>query len=185
MACLPAVSSLPTTSRPTGADLLRTIAAGTASSVGTAFLRSLVRHVAEALEAEIAFAAEVEPGAWEEARVLAAHGRGGVELAEGQRFEIPGTPCELAGDRDVVSIPTGTQEAFPRDSFVARHGLDGYLAIVVRGSDGARLGYLGVMAAHPLVTGDEQVAVLRIFAARAGAEIERLIHVGALLSLDR
>ena len=60
MGCLPAVSSLPSaTSRRSGADLLRTIAAGTAASVGTAFLRSLVRHVAEALDAEIAFAAEV------------------------------------------------------------------------------------------------------------------------------
>src|SRR5215218_10582048 len=106
MAPLPAVSSLPAvTSRPAGPDLLRTIAAGTAASVGTAFLRSLVRHVAEALDAEIAFAAEVEEGAWEHARVLASHGRGGVELPEGHAFAIPGTPCELAGDRDVVAIP--------------------------------------------------------------------------------
>src|SRR5690349_22997391 len=127
---LPAVSSPPSiTSGPAGADLLRTIAAGTAASVGTAFLRSLVRHVAEALDAEIAFAAEVEDDAWLEARVLASHGRDGVELDEGQRFAIPGTPCELAGDRDVVTIPTGTREAFPNDSFVGRHGLDGYLAI--------------------------------------------------------
>jgi signal transduction histidine kinase/uncharacterized protein YhfF len=186
MAPLPAVSSLPAaTSRPAGPDLLRTIAAGTAASVGTAFLRSLVRHVAEALDAEIAFAAEVEPGGWDEAIVLAAHGRDGVELAEGQRFPLRGTPCELAGDSDVVTIPSGTQEAFPRDGFVARHGLDGYLAIVVRGSDGARLGYLGVMAAHPLVAGEEEVAVLRIFAARAGAEIERRRHEAALRARER
>ena len=78
------MSSLPSSStRPSGAELLRTIAAGTAASVGTAFLRSLVRHVAEALDAEIVFAAEVEEGAWEQARVLAAHGRDGVELDEG------------------------------------------------------------------------------------------------------
>jgi signal transduction histidine kinase len=180
------VSSLPSaTSRPAGADLLRTIAAGTAASVGTAFLRSLVRHVAEALDADIAFAAEVEEGAWLQARVLAAHGRDGVELDEGQRFAIPGTPCELAGDRDVVTIPTGTREAFPNDSFVGRHGLDGYLAIVVRGSDGARLGYLGVMSARRLDAGEEAVAVLGIFAARAGAEIERRRHEAALRARER
>src|SRR4029453_11416665 len=87
MRCLPAVSSPPSaTSRPSGAELLRTIAAGTAASVGTAFLRSLVRHVAEALDADIAFAAEVEEGAWERARVLASHGREGIELAEGHGF---------------------------------------------------------------------------------------------------
>ena len=92
------MSSLPSaTSRPSGAELLRTIAAGTAASAGTAFLRSLVRHVAEALDAEIAFAAEVEEGAWERARVLAAHGRDGVELPEGYAFAIAGTPVRAGG----------------------------------------------------------------------------------------
>src|SRR5215217_288446 len=119
--------SLPSaTSRSSGPELLRTIAAGTAASVGTAFLRSLVRHVAEALDAEIAFAAAVEEGAWERARVLASYGRDGVELPEGHGFSIPGTPCELAGERDIVAIPSGTTAAFPGDAFAARHGLEGY-----------------------------------------------------------
>jgi signal transduction histidine kinase/uncharacterized protein YhfF len=166
-------SSLPTTPRPSGPELLRTIAAGTAAEVGTAFLRSLARHVAEALEAEIAFVAEVEAGAWEHATVLASWGRHGVELAEGSEFSIPGSPCELAAGEDVVRIPTGTREAFPSDAFVARHGLEGYLAIVLRGADRSRLGYLGVMSSHELVAGEDELAVLRIFAARAGAEIER------------
>lgn len=167
------MSSTPTTPRPAGAELLRTIAAGTAAEVGTAFLRSLARHVAEALDVEIAFAAEVQPGGWDRATVLASWGRQGIELEEGTEFEIAGTPCELIAARDVVTIPTGTREAFPRDAFVARHALDGYLAIALRGSDGTRLGYLGVMAAHDLEAGEEAIAVLRIFAARAGAEIER------------
>ena len=56
------MSSLPASSRPSGAELLRTVAAGTASATGTAFLRSLVLHVAEALDAEIAFAAALRLG---------------------------------------------------------------------------------------------------------------------------
>jgi signal transduction histidine kinase len=166
-------SPLPTTARPSGPELLRTIASGTAAEVGTAFLRSLARHVVEALDVEIAFAAEVQPGGWERATVLASSGREGVQLEEGTEFEIAGTPCELIAGQDVVTIPTGTRAAFPRDAFVARHALDGYLAIALRGSDGTRLGYLGVMAAHDLEAGEEAIAVLRIFAARAGAEIER------------
>ena len=80
---------------------------------GTAFLRSLVRHVAEALDAEIAFAAEVEEGAWARARVLAAHGRDGVELDEGYGFAHPGHAVRAGGDRDVVAIPTGTRGGVP------------------------------------------------------------------------
>ena len=139
MGRLPAVSSLPSaTPRRSGADLLRTIAAGTAASVGTAFLRSLVQHVADALDAEIAFAAEVDEGAWERARVLASNGRDGVDLPEGYGFAIPGTPCELAADRDVVTIASGTVAAFPQDAFAARHGLEGYLAIVVSSGGSTR-----------------------------------------------
>jgi len=180
------VTSLPSaTSRPSGPELLRTIAAGTAASVGTAFLRSLVRHVAEALDADVAFLAEVEEGAWERARVLASHGRGGVELPEGAGFTIAGTPCELAGGQDVVAIPTGTPAAFPDDPFAARHGLEGYLAIVVRGGDGERLGYLGVMSSGELDAGEEAIAVLGIFASRAGAEIERRRHEAALRARER
>ena len=178
--------SLPSaTSRSSGPELLRTVAAGTAASVGTAFLRSLVRHVAEALDAEIAFAAEVEPGAWERARVLASHGRGGVDLPEGHAFAIRGTPSELAAARDVVAISSGTRGAFPGDGFAERHGLEGYLAIVVRGGDGARLGYLGVMSSRELDAGEEAIAVLRIFASRAGAEIERRRHEAALRARER
>jgi signal transduction histidine kinase/uncharacterized protein YhfF len=174
-------SSLPATPRSSGPDLLRTIAAGTAAEVGTAFLRSLVRHVAEALEAEIAFAAEVEPGGWQRATVIASWGRHGVELPEGTDYDIPGTPCELAAGQDLVTIPTGTRALFPADSFVATYGLDGYLAIVLRGADGRRLGYLGVMTIGALDAGDEALAVLRIFAARAGAEIERRQQEAELL----
>ena len=90
---LPAVTaSLPSSARRSGAELLHTVAAGTASATGTAFLRSLVRHVAEALEADVAFAAEVEEAPWQRARVLASWTRDGVELAEGHSFAIPGTP---------------------------------------------------------------------------------------------
>jgi uncharacterized protein YhfF len=172
---------LPTTPRPSGSELVRTIAAGTAVEVGTAFLRSLVRHVAQALDVDIAFAAEVEPGGWQHATVVASWGRRGVELPEGAEYEIPGTPCELAAGQDVVTLPRGTREAFPADAFVARHGLDGYLAIVLRGSDGRRLGYLGVMSSRELDAGEETLAVLRIFAARAGAEIERRHQEAELL----
>src|SRR5919199_432548 len=112
--------------RRSGADLLRAVA------VGTAFLRSLVRHVAGSLDADVAFVAEVDEGGWQHARVVASWGRDGVELPEGYAFAIPGTPCELVAGQDVVTLPEGTRAAFPNDEFAARHRLDGYLAIAVR-----------------------------------------------------
>src|SRR5215207_980543 len=60
-----------------------------------------------------------------------------------------------------------------------------YLAIVVRGGDGERLGYLGVMSSHELDAGEEAIAVPGIFASRAGAEIERRRHEAVLRARER
>ncbi len=177
--CLPVVSALPPRTAPRQ-DLLRTIAAGTAASTGTAFLRSLTRHVVEALDVEIAFVSEVADGGWERACVLASWGREGFDLPEGYAYDIAGTPCELAADRDVVAIREGTAARFPTDAFVVRGALEGYVAIVAHDGDGRRLGYLGVMSTRALAPGDDELAALSIFASRAGAEIGRRRHEAAL-----
>ena len=69
-------------------DLLRTIAAGTAPVVGKAFFRSLVRHVAEALGAEVAFVAEYVGDPPSRGRTLAAWPSAADSLGEGVEFAL-------------------------------------------------------------------------------------------------
>jgi signal transduction histidine kinase/uncharacterized protein YhfF len=161
-------------------DLLRTIAAGTAPVVGKAFFRSLVRHVAEALGAEVAFVAEYIGDPPRAGRTLAAWPSAADALGEGVEFPLEGSPCALTLQRDVVSIPDGACESYPADPLVAKYGLDGYLAIVLRGSDGQRLGYIGVQSKRRLEASDEELTALFIFASRAAAEVERRRHEIAL-----
>ncbi|HEY1597938.1 MAG TPA: histidine kinase [Thermoleophilaceae bacterium] len=161
-------------------DLLRTIAAGTAPVVGKAFFRSLVRHVAEALGAEVAFVAEYVGGPPVRGRTLASWPTAADALGEGLEFGLEGSPCALTLERDVVSIPDGVREGFPHDPLVTKYALDGYLAIVLRGSDGERLGYIGVQSKHRLEATDEELTALFIFASRAAAEVERRRHEIAL-----
>jgi signal transduction histidine kinase len=59
-------------------------------------------------------------------------------------------------------------------------GLESYLAVCLRGSDNTYLGHLAVLDAHRMEAQAEDVAVLKIFAARAGAELERRIQARAL-----
>jgi signal transduction histidine kinase len=51
--------------------------------------------------------------------------------------------------------------------------MEGYLAVALQGSDGTQIGHIGVMAYARLEATPDEMAVLRIFAARAGAELER------------
>jgi signal transduction histidine kinase/uncharacterized protein YhfF len=171
---------LASTQEATERDLLRTIAAGTAPVVGKAFFRSLVRHVAEALGAEVAFVAEYVGDPPRSARTLAAWPGAADSLGEGLEFPIAGSPCALTLERDVVSIPDGVRARFPADPLVAKYALDGYLAIVLRGSDGQRLGYIGVQSKGRLEASDEELTALFIFASRAAAEVERRRHEIAL-----
>jgi hypothetical protein len=60
-------------------ELLRLIAAGTATSVGTAFLRSLAHHVVEAMDADVVFIAEADDST-PEATVLASAGPDAYDL---------------------------------------------------------------------------------------------------------
>jgi len=161
-------------------DLLRTIASGTAPVVGKAFFRSLARHVADALGAEVAFVAEYVGDPPHRGRTLAAWPGAADSLGEGLEFPLSGSPCALTLERDVVSLPDGVRERFPGDALVAKYGLDGYLAIVLRGSDGQRLGYIGVQSKRRLEATDEELTALFIFASRAAAEVERRRHEIAL-----
>jgi signal transduction histidine kinase len=165
-------------SEPAAGDLLWFLAEGTAGTVGEAFFQCLVKHVALALRADVAFVAEVVPEDRERARFLACWEGG--RLAEPVEYCMAGTPCAEVGDSDVVSYTDGVLERFPDDAMVVELGLDSYLAVALRGSDGAHLGDLGVLAAASIDADDENLAALRIFAARAAAEVERRRHERAL-----
>jgi signal transduction histidine kinase/uncharacterized protein YhfF len=161
-------------------DLLRTIAEGTAGSVGAAFLRSLSRCLAAAFAADVAYVAETDdadPPA--RGRILACW-PGGEILPEGYGYDLADTPCEAIGRCEVISYPTGTVTRFPRDGFLARNGLEGYLAVPMHGAEGRLVGYVCVLSRARLDAGEEELAVLRIFAARAAAELERRRHEAAL-----
>jgi signal transduction histidine kinase/uncharacterized protein YhfF len=113
------------------------------------------------------------------ARVLAVT-HDGAELREGFEFAIEGTPCSLVIDNDVVSIPEGTCARFPGDDFTGRYGLDSYLAVSMRGTDGGQIGYIGVQSSRRIEADESERAALSIFGARAAAEIERRRHEVAL-----
>jgi signal transduction histidine kinase/uncharacterized protein YhfF len=161
-------------------DLLRTIAEGTAGSVGAAFLRSLSRCLAAAFAADVAYVGETEDAdPPTRARILACW-PGGEILPEGFEYDLADTPCEAIGQCEIISYPSGAVARFPRDGFLARHALEGYLAVPMHGAEGRLVGYVCVLSRARLDAGEEELAVLRIFAARAAAELDRRRHEAAL-----
>ena len=173
--------TLPTAAAPAhrlrGRALLAAIAEGTAGTVGEEFLRCLVRNVAQACGARVAFVGEGAPDG-RSVHVLACWHAGRFE--EPFTYATAGTPCALLSEHPVVAIPEALTARFPEDREAAAMGLDSYLAVCLRGSDGRHLGHLAVLDATRMEVADEDVATLRIFAARAAAELERRNQAAAL-----
>src|SRR3954470_16496773 len=114
-----------------GHELLAAVAAGTAGggggevlpspapplgrgAVGEQFLRSLVRHVAEAFAAKLVHVAEASDPSGMHVRVLAAW-YDGAFIEEPFEYDTAGQPCAVVTDYPWVSFPDALTERFPDD----------------------------------------------------------------------
>ena len=101
-------------------------------------------------------------------------------MEEPFEYDTEGTPCALAVEHAFLAFPDALAERFPEAKPAIEMGLESYLAICLRGADATHLGHLAVLDARPMHADEEDVAALRIFAARAAAELERRRQAAAL-----
>ncbi|HME71400.1 MAG TPA: sigma 54-interacting transcriptional regulator [Myxococcota bacterium] len=150
--------------------LLRTLAEDVEAETGDAFFRSIVQRLAQALGVEYAFVSELTRGGTH-FRSIALWARG--KLAE--NFEVPlaGTPCEVVLRGEVAHHPDRLQQLFPEDPGLVDWGVVSYAGVPVVERGGKVLGHFAVLGERPLLDGDQALVVMRIFAGRAVAEIER------------
>ncbi len=153
-------------------EMLRAIAEGTAAVTGRDFFYSLVRHLALALRVRYAFLTECVPGTAGRVRMLAYWK--GDRFADNVEYDVAPTPCRLVIEGKTVIHPTDLQRLFPEDRDLVDIGAQSFLGVPVWDSANQVAGHLAVLDDKPLGETGRAIPVLRAFAARAGAEIERL-----------
>jgi PAS domain S-box-containing protein len=91
-------------------------------------------------------------------------------------FEIPlaGTPCEAVLHGQASHHPTRLQALFPKDTGLVEWRAESYCGVPLLDPSGMVLGHLAIIDDKPMLDGPRGTAIMRIFAARACAEIERL-----------
>jgi signal transduction histidine kinase len=104
----------------------------------------------------------------------------GAWMDEPFEYDTEGKPCALVVDKAVVAFPEALTRRFPEAKPAIDMGLESYLAVCLRASDGTHLGHMAVMDAGPMQARDDDVAAMRIFASRAAAELERRHQAAAL-----
>ena len=147
---------------------LQDLITGTAATTGQDFFPALVRHIAAALNVSYALVTEQVD---DELHALAFWANG--DLRSSLRYHPAKTPCELTLRDGQFYCEHSVQQRFPNDLDLVEMGVESYLGIVLRDIQGKVIGDLCILDQQPIQKPQRAEDLLRVFAARAAAELER------------
>ncbi len=150
---------------------IEAIAAGVSAETGGTFFRSMVQHLAEALEVDMAVIGDLDPVTAQTATTEAVWKDGAWE--ENFEFSIQGSPCAVVFEHGVHVVPRGLLQKFPEDGLLADNGFESFAGILLGVPDGSSRGILAVFCRRPIHNVERVRSFLQILAARAAAELER------------
>jgi PAS domain S-box-containing protein len=150
----------------------RALVAGTAGVLGEDFFRSLVRHLARALNVKYAFVGELQGP--DHAHIRAHSMWAGETYGEPFSYALAGTPSALVLTEGLRYFGDGIPELFPHDAVLMGMGVVSYAGVALFDANRAPIGLLVVADVAPLPLSDDLLSMLSVFGARAGAELERI-----------
>jgi len=157
------------------------------TGVGEDFFPAFARHLAEGLGIKYVFVASCVDEAKTRVRMLAFWKRD--RFAPATEYDLVGTPCERVLLGEVRQYPDDVARLFPADTALAEWGARGYLGLPLQDAAGHVIGHMVLIDDQPLSVEPWMRSALQIFAARAGAELERLaadrLHRQAVAELEQ
>jgi hypothetical protein len=155
---------------------LRAIVLGVLPSATHAPLRALVALAAATLRVPYAFLTEcVDPPPLAPTRVRTLAFWVGTDFGKDVQYRLSGTPCEdVLREGACRAYPDGLPDLFPDDRGLAALGAASFLGVPVTSANGAVIGHIAVVDRVYMADIPRKTAILRLFAARASAEMERV-----------
>ncbi len=166
------------TERKKAEEAFEAILKGTVTPGSQNFFQNLVRQLAHAIQVPMVFLAERV-----EETFPTVHG---LVFWNEDRFESKfeynclAGPCEKVFEGQPVYFPQGVKNLFPNNPTVKALNLESYCGTPLFNSEGEVVGNLAIMSRQPLELNAQDRSLLQIFAARAGAELERKRALEAL-----
>lgn len=154
--------------RKTEEDLLRTVSERTAGVTGEDYFRELTKFITSSLGVRYSMVVECSHGDNTKLRMLSYVDR--EEVLENIEYDTKGTPCEIVMQGKDFFCGDDLEKSFPREK-----GIKSWVAVPIYApSTGKVIGNIAAFDEAPMRREQNQTAILKIFAARAGAEIERI-----------
>ncbi|WP_081156187.1 sigma 54-interacting transcriptional regulator [Niastella vici] len=149
-------------------ELLQTISERTAGVTGEDYFRELTRFITATLKVRYSMVVECSNGNNTRLRMLSYVDR--EEVLENIEYDTTGTPCEIVMQGKDFFCASDLEKSFPREK-----GIQSWIAVPIHSpSTGKVIGNIAAFDQAPMSKEQNQTAILKIFAARAGAEIERI-----------
>ncbi len=152
------------------------------ATVGGKFFDVLVEYVGRRLGVDYVFVGALEPS---RSHVRTRRFWFRDRMMDNLTYPIAGTPCEKVLQYGFRAYPAGVQDCFPDDRYLVEQGVESYLGVPLTSTGGKVLGLMSIMHRGPFNDVKVGETVLRIFAPRVAAEIERQHTQAALHESER
>ena len=154
-------------------DAVLNMSAAVSARGGTEFLERLVTNMAEAVGAQAAYVIRPHPTDPTKVRTLAAVVDGA--LLDNTDFDSDESPCSDIGSDEIFIVDSGLRERYPKCAVAASIGSQAVVGWRLLDSNGAALATMMVFFREPIAELDFTTSTLKIFVARASAELERQV----------
>lgn len=149
------------------------VAFSTTTATGKEFLQALVQQLSCTLNVQYAFVTEWAPGRTDRLRLVA--GWEGDRASGLHEYDLSGSPCHRVMQDGAAFFPRNLCQLFPQDTYLSSLKIESYMGVTLFGAGGRPTGHLCVMDTNPFSFDDSRgLAIIRAFAGRAAAELERL-----------
>lgn len=159
---------------------LRSLLDETAAVTGQAFFNALAVQLVSVLDVFAAFAAEYLNNPPDTVHPLV------LTLDQGEAssndFPLAHSPGKDIPRDGYLLISTGVRECYPENPFLHGSKAEGYLGVPMLDAAGTVIGHLAILSARPMEADPALIAILRLFAQRAAAELLRLRSERAMLA---
>jgi PAS domain S-box-containing protein len=155
-------------------EVLDTLIKHTSRETGRSFFRILTRLLASAFESKYVMIAELKEGEVNTAESVEFFA--GDAPAENIEFRMTNGPFSNLMNGYITYYPNKLRELFPGYKLIEDLGIESFLGAPVFDRDGMVNGMLVIMDEKPMHERLNSRNILSIFAARTGAEMERIIR---------
>jgi PAS domain S-box-containing protein len=152
-------------------DALRSAALAVSTAEGDVLFQELTHYLATTLGVECAFIARCSTPDHDHVATLSVYADGTFE--PNIDYALAGTACGTVVGQGFRYIRAGVQRHYPADRMFKRLNIEGYAAFPLNDATGQPLGLIAVLSRRPLGDPGLIESMLKIFAARAAAEIDR------------